>query len=460
MRRHRMDRRALLRGAAGGLAAAIALPTLEAMLNGNGTAHADGSPLPVRLGVWYWGSGVHKARFFPRTPGPAWEMTPELAPLERVRGDLNVLGGYEVKQDGVVHHIGTAVMKTGRGYIQAGGGAFNTDVAVASFDVDVARAIGKDSPVQRLDVGVFSDGKFKGEGINTRALSHNGPNSPNMAETSPQAVFDLLFGGRAPGMAGAAGADAKAAAAHALGRKSVLDVVTAEARALRGRVGAADGARLDQHLEALREIEKRLATAGAAPPAGRCTPPARPALGKPDLRMPDVVGTNKLMAELVALALSCDLTRVFTFRHHGWTDDPVFAALGAQDTHHNLTHNEGGAQPVVQKINEFTMAELAVFLERLKGTAVAGGTLLDRCAILAYSEVGEGRNHARSDIPILVAGKAGGALKTGLYHRSTTRESVTKVHVTMLRALGLAPAGFGEGPNRVTDGVAAIEGGA
>jgi hypothetical protein len=392
---------------------------------------------------------VRKAQFFPSVTGEDWESTPELAPLQNVRSELNVLGGFSVLQGGIVHHIGTAVLKTGRGYIDYGGN-FNTDVATHSFDVDVARHLGASTAFPALHVGVFSDGVFKGEGLNTRALSHNGTGSPNMAETSPQAVFDRLFTAQAAGAT--PGARAFPSSQH---RQSVLDLVGAQARSLRQRLGTADQTRLDEHLEALRGIERRLAA--MPPPASTaCQPPARPSQGAPALRDPDIVTNNELMVELTAMALACDLTRVFTFRHHGWTDDPVFSDLGATDTHHNLTHNEGGDQPVVQRITEFTMGQLATLIERFRTVTIGAGTLLDHVGIMAYSEVGEGQTHSLDDIPMLTIGRAGGALRTGLYHRSTSRESVTKVNLTMMRAVGMDVASFGDGPHQVTDPVGAI----
>jgi hypothetical protein len=449
MKRRILHRRTMLRGAAGGLLAAAALPTLEMMLNGNGTAYADGTPIPVRFGIWYWGSGVRKDLFFPQTTGTDWESTPELAPLQGVRSELNVLGGYSVKEGGIVHHVGTAVLKTGQRYVSRGGGEFNTDVATHSFDVDVARHLGAGSPFPALHVGVYSDGRFNGEGLNVRALSHNGPDSPNMAETSPQALFDRLFAMTPPATPDT---DPFPATNH---RMSVLDLVAEEAKSLRLRLGTADQARIDAHLEAIAGIERRLTT---MPPPGTtvCAPPSRPTQVSPPLRDPDMVLHNQLMVDLTALALACDLTRVFTFRHHGWTDDPVFSDLGARATHHNTTHSEAGDQPIVHAIDVFTMGQLAKMIERLRSVAIGDGTLLDHSAIMAYSEVGEGQSHSLNDIPILTIGRAGGALRTGLYHRSTTRESVTKVNLTMMRAVGMAAASFGEGPHQVTDPVSEI----
>jgi hypothetical protein len=451
MRRRMLHRRTILKGAAQGVLAAVALPTLEAMLNGNGTAYADDAPIPVRFGVWYWGSGVRTARFFPTTTGTAWESTPELAPLQGVRSELNVLGGYAILEGGIVHHIGTAILKTGRGYIDYGGN-FNTDVRTHSFDVDIAQHLGAGTAFPALHVGVFSDGVFKGEGLNTRALSHNGMGSPNLAETSPRALFDRLF--TTPVTAPDPAAPPFPSAAH---RKSVLDLISSEARSLRQRLGTADQARIDEHLEAIHGIERRLDAVDAMPPAGSaCQAPLRPEQGAPPLRDPDMVLHNGLMVDLTAMALACDLTRVFTFRHHGWTDDPVFSDLGATDSHHNMTHNEGGDQPTVDAITTFTMAQLAKMIERFQGVAIGGGTLLDHAAIMAYSEVGQGNSHSLDDIPLLTIGRAGGALKTGLYHRSTSRESATKVNLTMMRAVGMDVESFGDGPNAVTEPVSEI----
>ncbi len=450
MKNKTLPRRLILKGAAHGLAAAVALPTLEAMLNGNGDAYAQGEPLPVRFGLWYWGSGVRKDKFFPRTTGTGWESTPELAPLVPFREEFNILGGYSVKEGGIVHHIGTAVLKTGRGYVDLGGN-FNTDVTTHSFDLDVAEHLSIDTPFSAMHVGVYSDGIFKGEGLNTRALSHNGQGSPNMANTSPQSVFDRMFGvvAEQPDPT----TPPFPAASH---RQSVLDLVSGQAQSLRARLGVADQARIDEHLDAIRGIERRISAAPPTP-GTTCTPPTSPGVAEPDLRNPDMILHNELMVDLTAMALACDLTRVFTFRHHGWTDDPVLTELlGANDRHHNLTHNEGGDQPMVHAHNVFTMQQLAKMIERFQSVSIGSGNLLDYTGIMAYSEVGEGWSHSLDDIPILTIGRAGGALRTGLYHRSTSRESVTKANLTMMRAVGMQAPSFGEGPHRVSDPLAEI----
>jgi len=444
MKKHTLSRRTLLRGVAWGAPTAVALPILDCMLNDNGTAFAQGEGLPVRLGVWYWGSGVHTRNFFPSSQGANWSVTPQLQPLAEVRDHFNVLSGYDIKSNGIVHHVGTAVLKTGKNYIKHAG-RFDTDVAKESFDVTAARVLSKGRPFDRLDVGIYSDGRFNGEGLNTRALSHAGPNQPNYGETNPQAIFDRLFGMNREFATGEVSVDV-------LARKSVLDRVMADINTLMPRLGSNDKAKVEQHLESIRAIERRL----AIPAGASCQVPRRPGVGKPDHSNPDLVQNNELMVELLAYAMACDLTRVFTFRHHGWTDDPVFREFNARSRHHSLTHNEGGGQTIVDRTIKFTMGQYAKLIKRLSETSEGGGSVLDNCAIMGYSEVAQGSNHSRSNIPLIIAGRAGGKLRTGLHHKGSG-ESATKVNLTLARAVGLNWESFGEGVNRVTSTISQIE---
>ncbi|MEE9383396.1 MAG: DUF1552 domain-containing protein [Nannocystaceae bacterium] len=420
-----LNRRTFLRGAACGVPIAIALPALDIMLNNNGTAHAGGEPLPQRLGVWGWGSEVHRDKYFPTQTGANWELTEELAPLANVRSRITVLSGYDIKTGGISHHQPTTIVKTGQRFERTGPGAFDNDVRVASFDIDVAAALGTGTPFSKLDVGVYSDGIFKGEGLTTRALSHAGPNQPIYPELSPQVLFDRLFGDASTGV-------------HLLGRKSVLNAIKGDTQALLPRLGAADKIRVEQHLDAIRAIEDRIDN----PTGGECQAPQRPPVGEPDLSKPDLVLHNELMVELLTMAFVCDLTRVFTFRHHGWTDDPMFWNFGATNSHHNLSHG-GGDQAMVHKTVIFTMEQLAKLIDRLMSTPEGDSDLLYNSVIMAYSEVSEGRTHSTEDMPIIIAGEAGGALRTGFHHKGNG-ETAMKVHLTLVRALGLNWPSFGK----------------
>src|SRR3954464_11873617 len=100
-----LSRRTLLRGVAGGAAITVGLPRFAAMLNGNGTAYAQGAALPKRFGVWFWGNGMIASRWIPKTTGTgaAWQLSEELMPFAKVKQNLTVLTGYDVKLTGTVH---------------------------------------------------------------------------------------------------------------------------------------------------------------------------------------------------------------------------------------------------------------------------------------------------------------------------------------------------------------------
>ncbi|MDZ7925615.1 MAG: DUF1552 domain-containing protein [Marinagarivorans sp.] len=443
MKKTPLKRRTFLRGIAYGAPTAVALPILDCMLNENGTALAQEGAIPRRLGVFYWGSGVHTNRFFPTTTGANWELTPQLQPFAGVREHINVLRGYDIKSNGIVHHVGTCVMKTGANYIK-NAAQFDTDVAKESFDVTAGRTLAKGRPFEHLAIGLYVDGR-NAEGLNTRALSHRGRNQPNFAEINPQTLFDRLFGVSRINPVNGAGVGI-------LARQSVLDSVLGDIQALMPRLGAADKMKAEQHLEAIRSIEERL-----VPPEGAaCQHPARPSVGSPNVSNPNINLHHGLMVDLLTYALACDLTSVFTFRHNGWTDEWVFRDQGASARHHSLTHTEGGTQPVVDKSIRYIMGNFAALIKRLAETSEGAGSLLDNCAIMGYSEIAQGSNHSRLDIPLITAGRAGGALRTGLYHNGS-RESATKLHLTMARAVGLNWESFGEAENKVDSTISQIE---
>jgi hypothetical protein len=448
--RWRLPRRAFLRGLGGGVAA-LALPTFDQMLNGHGTAWADGTPLPRRFGVFMWPDGVQPAKFVPPDTGAAWTMTPQLQPLAAVRGDINVLTGFNCKITGFVHHAGTVGMLSGAPYMVTGSGTTSTH-SLPTVDVIAARAIGTKTPLPSLEIGVDNK-NYPNEGTTGYALSHNGPNNINPATFSPSALFDKVF----PGAGGGGTSDpaaAKAAAIAAAGRKSLLDAVTADAGDLRKRLGARDRVRLDQHLEGVRQLEARLtmpaATAGpGCPPAG-----ARPAAVDATLHG----ATSQAMSDVLALALACDVTRVFSFKYALWhtTTFTELAADGAKEDFHTYTHIEPGDQPLVSKHILLHMQQVAYLISKLKAVTVGAGTLLDQCAVLFTTEVQEGRNHLTDNIPMIVAGRAGGALKTGL-HVHAAGDNTSKVHLTLLQAVGVPVTSFGGGPGLATDTVAEIK---
>lgn len=179
--------------------------------------------------------------------------------------------------------------------------------------------------------------------------------------------------------------------------------------------------------------------------------------------MPDIDGrpqidvTNDLFADLVAMALACDQTRVFSHV----ASSPLSHILypGATDDHHRLTHDEQGEQPQVRSIIMRLMNNLAYFLNALDAIEEGDGTLLDHTVILGTTDCAYGQTHSVEDYPILLAGSACGRIKTGVHYRSSAAESVSHVGLSLVRAMGVQAGSFGLDAGQVTEGLSAIEAG-
>jgi hypothetical protein len=194
----------------------------------------------------------------------------------------------------------------------------------------------------------------------------------------------------------------------------------------------------------------------APPNLAACNVPAPP---KPDY--PDVAGRSPMseisraMVDILAMTLACDQTRVFSL----WFSHPVNNTLftGAPAGHHQLTHDEPGAQPEVAKILEQIMAEFAYLLKAFDSVPEGDGTLLDHCAILGTSDCNYGRQHTLDDFPLIVAGSCNGALRTGQHYRAPSPDNTSKVGLSLARAMGLTLDSFGAAEGKANTGLSAIE---
>ena len=464
--RRTMHRRTVLRGLFAGSAVSVGLPALEAMLNGNGTAYAQGgAPLPRRLGIFFWGNGV-RLKFWTPATSPTWQLTPSLMPLAAVKDYVNVVSGMDIKIPRArVHHTGViGVLSGGPVVVQPRGSAtYRSTFTLPSIDQVAAATLGKATRFKSLELGV-SRRLRKDEGVTPTILSHNGPNSGNPPIFEPREVFTRLFGGGdvtpPPSMGGAPmtgpGALEKATAM----RRSVLDAVVKDIDRLKLRVGSTDKRRLDQHLETVRAIERRLPVAmpGAPGATGSCVPGKAPPATFPNTPEGEQLEpVTVAMSELAALSLACDHTRVFSMLFSGSIGSTVFWQAGVKRGHHQLTHDEAGDQPQIQATTVFTMKMLAILLQKLKDTPEGPGNLLDSCAILATSDCAEGKVHSVKDYPILVAGRAGGHFKyPGVHHREVGGNTTT-VLFSLLRSVGVTLPEVGSSTGRATSGVSAIE---
>ena len=459
MRKLILNRRTVLRGALGGVGISVGLPPLEAMFNANGTAYAQSNAaIPKRLGLFFWGNGVKLDRWVPSTTGAGWTPSPSLQPFATagVKDYVNVVTGMNIKSGNERgHHSGLTGIMSGAALIAEPHPNSNyvSTYSQPSIDQVAAGVIGTTTRFKSLEVGV-SKKVVDGEGTTLHYLSHNGPDSFNPPEYNPVNVFNRLFGTDfVPPMGGTPVVDVTKTL-----RKSVLDAVLADMNTLKGRVGATDKIRLDSHMNNVRSLENRLVPATPTLPPGStaCVRPAQPT--KPSTSGGEPIkATNKAMSDLIAMALACDQTRVFSVMFSGSVGYTVFSDIGITTGHHDLTHDEAGDQPQVQASTVYTMEQFAVLLAALKAIPEGAGNLLDSCAILASSDTADGRDHSITNYPILVAGSAGGKLKFPSVHYKSNGENTTMVLLSILRSVGLSLTEFGTGGGRVTASCTAIE---
>lgn len=429
-----LSRRTVLKG----LGAAVALPALEAMLDSHGTAYASGTPLPKRFATFFFGNGVILSRWRPPTIGVNWELTEELAPLANVKSYVNVVSGYKIKIPNLRgHHTGTAGILSGHPFIPLPpeGAPYNSKFGGPSVDQVAADAIGSATTFPSIQIAV-SKRLTRGEGPTLQFLSHRGPDAPLPQEFNPAALFNRLFASFEPHDP----ADPRDRL-----RVSVLDAVREDARRLQARLGASDRARLDAHLTGISELRSRIL---ALPPqfTSACVLPDAPTEDNHDVGgIEQLEAVSTVMSDLLALAWACDLTRVASYQFSGSVGGTVYSALGQTTGEHSLTH-DAQRQNDVHNAVVFVVERFAYLLGKLKASIEGTGNLLDNGCILFSSDVCEGLVHSITDYPILVAGRAGGFLKSpGVHHRSTAQDNTSDVLLTCLRAVGAAAESVGSG---------------
>jgi hypothetical protein len=450
--KRRLARRTVLRGLAYGGAVTIALPVLEAMLDTHGRALADGTPLPKRFGVFFWGNGVRLAHFTPSATG-AYALSEELLPLAKVRDYVSVASGFDIKTGNERgHHAGCVGILSGAPMVsqEPGGAPFSSTFSAPSIDQVVAASVAKSTRFRSLEIGI-SKNVTTGEGTTLRYLSHNGPDNANPPEYSPKALYARVFGSGFTAPNQVATVDPKLAL-----RRSVLSAVRDDATALRTRLGKVDQLRLDQHFESIRALENQISTSESAlPPPSSCSMPAQPMDTAGDQNL---TATNASMSKLIALALACDQTRVFSYMFSGSVGGTSYPELKISGNHHSLTHDEAGEQPQVQSITTFIMQNFATLLETLQAVKEGEGNLLDRCVILASTDVTEGQPHSINNYPIVIAGGGGGALVHPGVHVKTKGGNASDVLLTLLQAMDVPVTEFGKSGGRSMTPVAGLRG--
>jgi Protein of unknown function (DUF1552) len=431
MSRLPLSRRTLLRGAG----TLVALPLFEAMMPNLARAQAA---TPRRFMAFYVPCGIRMDRWTPTATGAGYTLTSILSGQDpSVKEDVLVLTGLAnrpARPDGPGDHA------SGTGAFLTCAHPFKTEASNIkngiSVDQVLANAWRGKTRFPSLELGIDGGGASGNcdSGYScayARNISWASETQPLSKETNPQSLFDRLFGGLDPAASMAAVAKRK------LYRTSVLDAVKGDATRLKTKLGKTDQRKLDEYQTGLRELETRI---NSAPTEQVCLPGQRPA-GSVDIR-----DKTRVMLDLIAWAFQCDLTRVATFMLQNAGSGYTYNFLGLNDGHHSYSHHGGAAANLdaLEKIGTWEVQQFAYLLRKLKAIAEPDGSVLDNSTVFFSSEIEDGDSHSHFNMPVLVAGKAGGALTSGRHLRYSDQPSVANLFLSTLRNYGLADASFGD----------------
>jgi hypothetical protein len=419
-----IDRRTCLRG----FGAALALPLLETMGWSDAPKGSNAKP-PVRLGFMYMPHGVIPERFWPADPASFKSAPPPI--LDSLRPVLDQcllvkgISGVPIAPfNGAPHALELSTWLTAA--LPDANKRNVVNIAI-SADQIAANYIGAFTALPSLELATMPQThKENQEGLNEAYYSHcsyRSPTQPLPAETDPRSVLKRLF--QIQGQGPSSAKPGATIDADELDR-SMLDLVLGGAKDLRGKLSRSDQRKLDEYLDGVRSLERRIAAMEfrrleAAQEASGAGVPKRGATDSPPIEVTIPEGAKRseymqVMCDLTVLAFQTDLTRVSTYI--GSTPNGVsYPELGFSDEHHSQTHhnNKEGMVDKVAKINAFNVAQFAHMVKRLHSLQEGEGTLLDNCIMMWGTGLEDGNKHSRENLPFIIAGRGGGSLKTGRF---------------------------------------------
>ena len=431
-----LARRTFLRG----ISTAIALPLLDAMTPAFAAATRFTANAPRRMAFVYVPNGIIMKDWTPAGAGNEFEFSRILKPLEPYREKLMVLSGLthntgRALGDGAGDHARAAAsFLTGVHPKKTAGADIHSGISV---DQIAAQKIGNATRLASLELGC-EDGRLVGNcdsGYScaySNSISWRTTATPMPPEVNPRAVFERLFGD--------ASETPEARAKRLSYNKSILDFVSEDTRRLQGDLGKTDRRKLDEYLDAVREIERRIEM--AEHDSKQFTPNMEKPAGVP----PEFADHVKLMFDLMTLAFQADVTRISTFMICREGSTRTYREIGVNDAHHPLTHHRNNPEWIekVAKINCFHLEQFAYFVDKLKSTPDGDATLLDRVMVVYGSGLADGNQHTHNDLPVVLAGAGNGALRPGRHVQYPDETPMTNLYVAMLDHMGITPEQIGD----------------
>jgi hypothetical protein len=419
-----IPRRTFLRGAG----AALALPMLDAMT----PALSAEAKRPIRMAFIQVPNGIMnlKNEWSPKEEGPLAKMTRTLEPMASFKDQMVVMSNLDQNQAAGLnfeiagdHPRACTAWLTGTHAKMTSGADLRAGISV---DQIAARQFGKETQLASLEIGLESpevvgacESAWGCAYYNT--ISWRNDTSPLPMENRPRAIFERLFGE-------AGTTDPEVRMALRKEDNSILDAINASVKKMRANLGGSDRGKLDQYIDAIRDVERRMQLAEKQ--AGQDLPQVQSPAGAPEV----FSDYFKLMTDLLTLAWQTDMTRVITFMMGHEMSGRAYPEIGFPDAHHPCTHHQGDPEKIEKttKINVFHTKMLSYYLDKLRSTSDGDGSLLDHSMILYGAGLSDANLHLYTDLSVVLIAGAKTGVKGGMHVRYPKRTPLTNLLLTML----------------------------
>jgi hypothetical protein len=434
--RKHLSRRTMLRG----LGVSVALPLLDSMVPAQTPLGKTAASSKSRLSCIYVPHGATMYKWTPDAEGRGFAFSETLASLEPYRDRVTIVTNLaHPAAGGVGSDAGADHARSAAVYLSGVHPEKDSIRAGATIDQIAAERIGQDTPLPSLELSIEEVALSCGSGYAcaySNTISWKTPTTPLPMENNPQVVFEKLFGD------GSTNADRLARKQQS---RSLLDSVMDQAASLQKDLPASDRSKLNEYLDDVREIERRIQKSEHAVPA--------------DLKLPEApVGVPesfdehfKIMFDLQVLAFKAEITRIATMMYARDLSGAVYPQSGVRDGFHVASHhsNARAAMDKYALINKYHVEMLAYFLGKLKATPDGDGTLLDHSMILYGSSMSNGNQHDHDPLPLLLAGGASGSLDGGRHMKYAPHTPASNLLLAMLDKLGVHQESHGDSTGKL-----------
>lgn len=439
MSKWNLPRRTFLRGA--GLM--MGLPLLQAMTP---TVRAAAASHPNRMAFVFFPNGAIMPSWTPSGEGHDYTLSETLSALEDFKDDINVITGLaqdmgRAHGDGAGDHARCAsTYLTGAHPVKTSGENIKVGMSV---DQVAANEIGKLTKLPSIELGI-ERGRNAGNcdsGYScaySTNISWKTASTPMAKETNPRSVFERLFGNGEPA--------SEETQRRQFYRKSILDMVAADAAKLQKQLGKTDQRKMDEYFTSVRELEQRIER------NEKLASTERPQLELPRSAPAELADHIRLMYDLQVLAFQTDTTRISSFMLGNAGSNRAYKMVNVSEGHHQLSHhrNKEDLMKKIQRIDRFLAEQFAYFLEKLRSVSEGEGTLLDNCMVMYGSGLSDANRHHHHNLPIVLAGGGGGTINTGKHLAFSSEIPLNNLFLSLLDRMDAKVDKLGDSSGRLT----------